>query len=153
MLRVHVLTREQLVPVGADQAFAFFSDVFNLEQITPPWLRFRIATPRPIEMARGARIECRLTLHRVSLRWLTEIAEWEQGRRFVDVQLRGPFRMWEHTHTFEPAREGTLIRDRVRYALPYGPLGAVAHAAFVRRDLAAIFEYRRAAVEPRLRAG
>ena len=45
------------------------------------------------------------------------------GRRFVDRQVKGPFRLWEHTHAFEERPDGTLIRDAVLYRMPYGPLG------------------------------
>ena len=82
-------------------------------------------------------------LHRFPIRWITQIDEWEPPHRFTDFQERGPYRLWEHTHTFEPAGRGTLMTDTVRYAIPYGPLGSLAHVAFVRRDLRRIFDYRR----------
>jgi ligand-binding SRPBCC domain-containing protein len=143
---VHTLTREQIVPRDPDEVFEFFSDAGNLEAITPAWLRFRIVTPRPIELREGALIEYRLALHRVPVRWLTRIEAWEPGRRFVDVQVEGPYRTWEHTHTFAPHDGGTLVRDAVRYRLPLGPVGQLAHAAFVRRDLNRIFDFRSEAV-------
>jgi ligand-binding SRPBCC domain-containing protein len=143
MATVHVLRREQRLPGPPHEVFPFFADAGNLEAITPAWLRFRIVTPRPIAMAAGARIEYRLRLHGVPVRWLTRIEAWEPGVRFVDAQVRGPYRLWHHTHEFEPAGDGgTLMRDTVRYALPLGPLGAAAHRAFVARDLAAIFDHR-----------
>ena len=141
------LVREQRLPGAPGDVFPFFADAGNLEAITPPWLGFAIVTPRPIEMRPGALIEYRLRLHRLPVRWLTTIADWEPGVRFVDMQLRGPYALWHHTHEFEPlAGGGTLMRDTVRYALPLGPLGALAHAAFVGRDLERIFDFRRAAV-------
>lgn len=142
-----MLTREQRVPVDVDRAFAFFADARNLERITPPWLCFRVLTPGAIEMRAGARIAYRLVLHRLPVRWLTEIVDWEPGRRFVDVQRRGPYRLWEHTHHFEFDGTATVIHDRVRYALPLGPLGELAHRAFVGRDLTEIFDFRRTAVQ------
>ena len=142
----HVLERSQRLPGAPDDVFAFFSDAFNLERITPPWLGFRVLTPRPIVMERGTLIEYRLTLHGVPIRWLTRIELWEPPLRFVDVQVRGPYRVWHHTHTFEPDGDRTLMRDTVRYALPLGPLGEVARRAFVARDLARIFEFRQQAV-------
>jgi ligand-binding SRPBCC domain-containing protein len=148
-MAVHVLTREQLLPASPEEVFPFFGDALNLEAITPPWLGFRVVTPGPIEMAPGALIEYRLRLHGVPVRWRTTIAVWDPPRRFVDVQLSGPYRMWHHTHDFEPAPApggGTLMRDTVRYALPFGPLGELAQRLLVRRDLAAIFDFRRAAV-------
>jgi ligand-binding SRPBCC domain-containing protein len=143
---MHTLTRSQVVPAPSEAVFEFFADPFNLEAITPPWLRFRIVGPRPIEMQAGTVIDYRLVLHRVPIRWRARIAVWEPGRRFVDVQVRGPYRAWHHTHSFERRDEGTLVRDSVRYALPLGPLGRMAHAAFVRRDLERIFDFRHQAV-------
>jgi ligand-binding SRPBCC domain-containing protein len=146
-LKVHRLEREQLVPLAPAQAFAFFGDAANLEPLTPPWLKFRVLTPQPLTLGAGVRIDYRLVLHGFPLRWTSEIVEWEDGVRFVDVQRRGPYRLWEHTHSFEPVESGTLLRDVVRYAIPLGPIGAIADVAFVRRDLTRIFDYRRDAAQ------
>jgi ligand-binding SRPBCC domain-containing protein len=147
-MAIHVLTREQLLPRPPREVFPFFADAHNLEAITPSWLGFRVATRAPIEMAPGTLIEYRLKLHGVPIRWRTTIAVWDPPHRFVDVKLEGPYRLWHHTHDFEPADGGrsTLMRDTVRYALPFGPLGALAHRLLVARDLAAIFDFRREAV-------
>ena len=149
-MRIYGLEREQLIPRSPQETFAFFAEAANLESITPPWLGFRVITPGPISMGPGALIDYRLRLHGVPVRWRTRIDDWEPGRRFTDVQLRGPYRLWHHTHTFSPHDEGTVIRDHVRYALPLGPLGRLAHAALVRRDLERIFDFRRDAVAARL---
>lgn len=149
-MHVYTLQREQLVPLAPAETFEFFADAFNLEAITPPWLRFEVATPRPIAMGPGALIEYRLKLHALPVRWLTRIETWERGRRFADRQLRGPYRMWHHTHTFAAHDRGTVMRDVVRYALPLGPIGRLGRAILVRRDLERIFDYRRDAVAARL---
>jgi ligand-binding SRPBCC domain-containing protein len=147
----HTLTREQRLPGPPADVFEFFADAGNLEAITPPWLRFSIVTPRPIAMAAGTLIEYRLALHRLPISWLTQIVVWEPGVRFVDVQLSGPYRLWHHTHEFEPdGSAGTLMRDTVRYALPFGPLGEIARRAFVARDLERIFAFRQDEVVRRL---
>jgi ligand-binding SRPBCC domain-containing protein len=149
-MRVHVLERSQRLPRPPEDVFPFFADAFNLEAITPAWLHFRVLTPAPVTMAAGTRLAYRLRLHGLPLRWLTRIEVWEPPVRFVDVQVRGPYRLWHHTHSFEPDGDGTLMRDRVRYALPLGPLGEVAHALLVRRDLERIFAFRHAVVRARL---
>ena len=147
-MRHHRLEREQHVAPPPDEAFEFYADASRLQDITPPWLRFQVVTARPIAMRPGALIDYRLRLHGVPVRWRTRIETWEPGRRFVDAQVSGPYRLWHHTHEFEPdGGGGTVIRDIVRYALPLGPLGALAHLAFVRRDLERIFDFRRDAVE------
>ena len=144
--RLYTLDRQQFVPLTPTETFEFFADPFNLEAITPPWLAFAVAKPAPIPMSAGTLIEYRLKLHAVPVRWLTCIEEWEPGRRFTDRQLRGPYRLWHHTHTFAASEGGTVVRDLVRYALPLGPLGRLVHAAVVCRDLDRIFDFRRDAV-------
>jgi hypothetical protein len=148
-MKVHQLVREQWLPASLDPVFAFFSDAGNLEAITPPWLRFRIVTPRPIAMHSDARIEYRLHLAGVPIAWRTRIAKWDPPRGFVDVQERGPYALWEHTHRFTPCGDGVLMEDVVRYALPLGPLGDVAHGVAVRAALAAIFDFRFAEIRRR----
>ena len=143
----HVLRREQRLPGTPAEVFPFFGGAGNLEAITPPWLCFAIVPPRPLDIGVGTLIEYRLRLHGIPISWLTRIEEWVPGERFVDQQLRGPYALWHHTHEFEPdGEDGTLMRDTVRYALPLGPVGALAHRALVRRDLAAIFDFRQRAV-------
>ena len=144
---IHRLESEQVVAAEPDEVFDFFSRARNLETLTPPWLRFEVLTPEPIEMAQGTRIEYRLRLHGVPLRWVSRIEEWQPGRGFVDRQVRGPYRLWHHRHEFAAHERGTLVRDTVHYSLPLGPVGALAQAAFVGRDLAAVFEYRRQQID------
>lgn len=147
MPRTHVLERTQLVRRPRREVWAFFADPGNLEELTPDFLRFRIVTPRPITLASGARIEYRLSLFGVPFSWRTRIEDVVPGECFVDVQLDGPYRSWRHTHRFADAPGGTLVTDRVEYALPAGPLGVLVHALFVARALARIFEFRRSRIE------
>jgi hypothetical protein len=142
----HRLERSLRVGRRREEVFAFFADASNLEAITPPFLRFRVLTPAPIEMRPGARIEYALSLFGVPLRWRTRITVWEPGVRFVDEQDSGPYALWRHTHEFESEGEETIVRDVVEYMEPLGPLGQVAHALFVERALDRIFDFRREAV-------
>lgn len=144
--RTHDLYREQLVHRPLDDVFGFFAEAGNLERITPPWLGFGLRTPEPTEMGVGTLIEYRLRLHRIPLRWISRIEVWEPSRAFEDVQVKGPYRLWHHRHEFRAAGGGTLVQDHVRYALPFGPLGEMAHSLFVERDLARIFAFRHAEV-------
>ena len=147
-MRDYVLERTQVVAIPIEQAFAFFADAGNLERITPPWLRFRIVEA-PEELAAGARLRYRLRLFGVPIRWRTEIVSWHPPRGFVDVQRRGPFLLWEHTHRLTPVAAGTEIYDHVRYRLFLGPLGAFVRRLLVRRWVEGIFDYRAGEV-PRL---
>lgn len=143
-MRERVLRRKQILEVGIEEAFGFFSRAENLEAITPPWLGFRITTPTPIEMEAGALITYRLKLHGVPVRWRTRIEEWDPPRGFVDQQLSGPYALWHHTHSFEPLSDDrTKMVDLVRYGHRFGPLGALGEHLIVKRDLRRIFDHRR----------
>lgn len=146
MATTHQLLRTQLVARPLPEVFAFFADAANLDALTPPFLRFRILTPMPIELGTGSRLDYKLSLFGVPLRWRTHITDWQPGQRFIDEQESGPYALWRHTHEFEARGDATLMRDTVDYALPLGPLGALARWLFVRRTLDRIFDYRRDAV-------
>jgi ligand-binding SRPBCC domain-containing protein len=150
-VKVHRLDREQFVARPLGEVFEFFSRARNLEPLTPPFLRFQVLTPEPIEMRPGTLITYRLHLHRLALNWVTQIDAWEEGRSFVDRQLNGPYSLWHHRHDFEERDGGTLVSDHVHYGLPLGPLGEIAHELLVKRDLKTIFDFRQAAVARHLR--
>jgi ligand-binding SRPBCC domain-containing protein len=134
-----LLQRELVVPATRDEVFSFFADAFNLNRLTPPFLQFRVLSPRPVEMKAGTRIEYALRLHGVPLRWESEIMAWEPPERFVDLQIRGPYRWWHHEHRFEDQGDSTRVIDEVEYACPGGRW---VNALFVRRDVERIFEFR-----------
>ncbi|MCY4187718.1 MAG: SRPBCC family protein [Bryobacterales bacterium] len=129
------------LPVELEEVFPFFSEARNLELLTPPWLKFEVLTPGPIHMRRGAKIDYRLKLHGVPVRWQSEITCWEPPLRFVDEQQRGPYRLWRHEHLFTANGSDTVAQDSVEYAVPGGFL---IERFFVRPDLDRVFAYRRA---------
>ena len=137
----YAIERKLFVPRPLEEVFEFFSQAGNLERITPPWLQFRIRES-PGQMKEGALIEYALRVRGLPLRWLTRIERWNPPYEFVDVQLRGPYKLWRHTHRFRAAEGGTWIEDHVRYALPFGVLGRLVHRFQVARDVSAIFDYR-----------
>jgi ligand-binding SRPBCC domain-containing protein len=153
-VRIHTLRREQTLPGTPDDVFPFFADARNLEALTPPLLNFRVLTPEPIEMQVGTHIQYRLRVRGVPVSWHTLIQAWEPPHRFVDAQVRGPYALWHHTHEFVPTPDGsgTVMTDVVRYAVGFGPLGDLAVAVTVRRDVEAIFDHRRTAIVPLLAA-
>ena len=138
-MKEYVFQSETFVQRPRSEVFHFFADAHNLQALTPPWLKFEVLTPAPIVMRSGTLIDYRITVHGLPVRWRTEIVEWDPPRRFVDVQLSGPYTLWHHTHTFEEQDGGSLCLDRVRYR-PRG--GALIHWLFVGRDVERIFQYR-----------
>ena len=145
---IHILEREQIIERPRTEVFDFFSDARNLERITPDFLNFRILTKTPIEMKAGTLIDYRIRLFGVPVKWRTRIDVFEPNVRFVDRQLSGPYRTWIHTHEFSDVDGGkaTKMIDRVEYEVPFGPLGGVARALFVRRTLDRIFDHRAAVI-------
>lgn len=144
-MRPRLFEIELVLPRPRAEVFAFFSDAANLQELTPARLHFRLMTPPPIAMAEGALIDYRLRVRGVPVRWRTRIAAWEPPHRFVDEQLRGPYRLWLHEHLFEEADGGasTRVIDRLHYAVPGGALGTLVDRLLVRRDVEAIFAFRR----------
>ena len=125
------LRAEMLVEQPLETVFEFFADAKQLERITPPILNFKILTPMPVEMKGGLLLDYQISIHKVPIKWRTEIAVWEPPYRFVDRQLKGPYHLWHHEHTFEETENGTLVKDKVIYK-PIG--GALVHKLLVRRD-------------------
>lgn len=138
-MREFTIQTELWLPRPRHEVFPFFAEAPNLKTLTPPWLKFEVLTPAPIAMRPGTLIDYRIRVHGIPIRWRTEIAEWEPPHQFVDVQLRGPYTFWHHTHTFMERDGGTLCLDFVRYR-PRG--GALMNWLFVRRDIERIFQYR-----------
>jgi ligand-binding SRPBCC domain-containing protein len=134
-----LLEAAQFFAERRERIFEVFSDAFQLETLTPPWLQFAVLTPRPIHIREGTRIDYRMRLHGVPVRWQSRIDVWEPPLRFVDEQTRGPYRRWRHEHVFEEVTGGTIYRDRVDYAAPGGWL---IERLFVRKSLLKIFEFR-----------
>jgi ligand-binding SRPBCC domain-containing protein len=132
----------QVVPGELPEVFAFFKRPENLERITPPWLNFKILSTSTPDVRVGTRIRYRLKLNGIPLTWESLISRYEENGLFVDEQLKGPYRRWVHLHGFREAPGGVEVSDRVDYALPFGPLGRLAHAVMVRRQLEGIFAYR-----------
>jgi ligand-binding SRPBCC domain-containing protein len=145
---VRHLRRETVVPLDLSETFAFFSDAGNLERLTPPWLNFKILTPRPIAMGKGTLIDYRIVLYGVPIPWQTRIDVWEPGVRFVDRQLAGPYLWWHHEHRFEAVDGGTRVIDHVEYL----PRMRWVSSALVRRDVERIFAFRQEALPALLRA-
>ncbi len=136
----------QIVPRPPSEVFPFFERPENLERITPRWLAFRILTPSPVRMHTGARIEYRVALFGVPVRWRSRITSYEPGRGFTDEQESGPFALWNHVHEFREHPLGTWMLDRVDYRPRFGLLGTLAQYLFVGRLVRRIFEHRRVCI-------
>jgi uncharacterized protein len=143
---------EQWLPHGAEELWPFFCDARNLEDITPPFLHFEVLGMSTPEIGAGTLIDYRLALNGIPIRWRTRIDVWEPPRRFVDLQERGPYALWHHTHDFVPLGTGTLMRDTVRYRLPFGWPGALAGGCKVDADVQRIFDYRSRRIDERFAA-
>lgn len=140
-IRTYILAREQWLPRPMDEVFEFFSRPENLQVITPPWLDFRMVdTPKDLQA--GSLIRYRLRWRCIPIRWTTEISEWNPPCRFVDRAVSSPYALWNHEHSFVSHDGGTLMRDRVTYALPFAAFGRLAHRILVKRDVERVFDFR-----------
>ncbi len=140
---VHYLHREQMIPAPREEVWRYFCDPKNLNEITPPDMNFEICVGGEAQMYAGQLIEYRVEFIR-GLRslWLTEIAHVRPGEYFVDEQRVGPYRFWYHEHRFEAHPAGTKMIDHVTYVIPFGWLGDMLNALWIRNRLKAIFDFR-----------
>lgn len=145
-MSIHLLRRTQMLPARPEEIFPFFERPENLSLLTPSWLKFTILTPSPVEMKSGAVIDYTISWLGVPMRWRTRISAYSPPMQFVDEQIRGPYSLWHHTHTFSAVEGGTRMVDEVRYALPGGPLGDLVHRLMVRKQLDRIFDFRAEAI-------
>ena len=144
-MKIYYLNEEQFLPVSNSKAWDFFSSAENLPVITPPELGFKILTDiKEKEIYEGMVIEYKVSpLLKIPLHWKTEISKVEKPHSFTDRQLKGPYKLWEHTHIFIEQKDGILMKDSVKYSLPFGILGQIAHSLIVRKKLSRIFNYRK----------
>lgn len=145
-MKTWVFETKMMSPLGIRETFSVFENPYNLARITPPWLNFTIET-QDLEMRRGALIDYKLRWMGLPMRWRTLITEYERPFLFVDEMLNGPYSLWRHRHTFRETADGTEVGDRVEYAIPFGPVGRLAHALAVRRQVEEIFAYRQKALQ------
>ena len=142
-MKVRILERTQKVPRPVGETFRFFSDPHNLQRLTPAFLNFKFLVPPPEVVRPGTVIDYQIKLYGVPVHWRTRIEVVEAPKKFVDMQEKGPYALWRHSHCFKDVGAGaTEMKDRVEYAMPLGPLGEIAYHLFVARSLAQIFEFR-----------
>jgi ligand-binding SRPBCC domain-containing protein len=144
-MKIYYLQQEQLLHIDINRAWNFFSSAENLSVITPPELRFKIfASIESEEIYEGMTIEYKVSpLFGIPLYWKTEIAKVDKPHSFMDRQLKGPYQLWEHTHIFIEKENGTLVKDNVKYSLPFGMFGQLVNTIMVRKKLEHIFNYRK----------
>jgi ligand-binding SRPBCC domain-containing protein len=143
-MKLYRLHRTQKLPLSVNEAWDFFSNPRNLALITPPSLGFKVTSDVPPKMYQGMILTYTVTpLLNYPVRWVTEITHMDEGRMFVDEQRFGPYKFWHHQHIFEETQGGVEITDLIHYALPFGPIGRIAHSLIVKRQLDEIFEFRR----------
>ncbi|MFL6310949.1 MAG: SRPBCC family protein [Terriglobales bacterium] len=139
--KTYILSFQQQVSRPLEEVFEFFSRAENLEALTPPWLNFKIRGVKPLLVQQGTLIDYSLSVRGIPLRWTSEIVEWDPPHGFVDLQLRGPYKLWRHEHRFEARDGGTLISDTINFALPLGFVGRLAYKIKVQSDVQEIFAF------------
>lgn len=147
MTKTYTFRKTTTIEKSLKQVFQFFSKAENLAKITPSNLNFKILSPLPIKMEEGTLIDYQIKLYRIPFRWQTKITVWEPPFRFVDVQLKGPYKMWIHEHSFEESATGTRMSDYIEYQVPGGLFAPIIHRLKVRKDIENIFNFRETIID------
>lgn len=141
-----------ILEAALDEVWDFFSSPRNLATITPRSLGFTIVSAPDRPLRRDDRIEYRIRVMGLPLRWVTRLTEWDERKAFTDVQERGPYRRWVHRHEFEQLPDGTVrMSDRVEYELPLGVPGRLVAGWWVDRQVREIFAFRAGTIRARFR--
>jgi len=142
---IHQLHFEQIIPAPLDEVWDFFSDAKNLSVLTPKEMNMKVIS----ELGEGQIFEGMeiayfvSPLFRIPMYWKTKIIKVQAKHQFIDVQQKGPFKLWHHTHTFTEVENGVLMTDDIQYQLPFAPLGDLVHKPLVRKNLLDLFEHRK----------
>jgi len=137
------LTDHFEVAATIERTWGFFSSPANLPLITPPWLKFKLADSNPPTIERDSVLDYTISWLEMPVRWRTRIIDWSPPRQFIDLQIKGPYTLWHHQHTFTPSDRGVICADRVIYCPPMAWIGGAVHALVVRKQLLEIFRFRR----------
>ena len=143
----HEINLEQWVPQPKSKTFSFFKEARNLEKITPKFLKFKVLNQSTPEIQDGTKLNYLLSLHGIPVSWQSKITDWKPDDKFSDIQLKGPYSHWHHTHEFEEKNGGTLIKDHVLYKVPFGIAGDLVAGKWIRKDLESVFNYRYKIIE------
>ena len=146
-MKLYTLESNQFINKPIEEVFQFFSKPENLSVITPAKLGFKILSPNPIKMEVGRLIDYNIYLLGIPIHWRTLITDYEPPNIFVDQQIKGPYAMWHHTHTFHKVKGGVEIKDRVVYSIPFGFLGRLLNYLWIKRDLNNIFLHRKKVID------
>jgi len=141
-LPIRKLKRTILIPAPIERVFDFFSLADNLNLIIPPWLKFQILTPGPIRMELNTVIDFALKIYGIPVQWRSEITEWHPPGSFTDKQIKGPYAIWEHKHSFFAKDNGTIMEDTVIYSVPGFIFEPVVNVLMVGWRLKKIFDFR-----------
>ena len=140
---MYILEQEQTIDRKLEEIFPFFTKPENLSLLTPRWLKFKIRKKSTEHMEENAQFVYTIKFHNISMYWKTKITKFEPPYVFVDEQLRGPYKKWVHTHTFEAKGDSTVMFDRVEYDLYGWFLKSIIHNFFVKNSVKKIFKYRK----------
>ncbi|MEC9027284.1 MAG: SRPBCC family protein [Candidatus Neomarinimicrobiota bacterium] len=146
-MKLYTLESNQFINKPIEEVFQFFSKPENLSVITPAKLGFKILSPNPVKMEVGRLIDYNIYLLGIPIHWRTLITDYEPPNMFVDQQIKGPYAMWHHTHTFHKVKGGVEIKDRVVYSIPFGFLGRLLNYLWIKRDLNNIFLHRKKVID------
>ncbi len=144
------LTDHFVVKADLATTWDFFSKAENLPRITPAWMNFQVRTPQPIVLKQDSQLDYTIHWMGIPLNWRTRIIDWSPPRQFIDLQLRGPYSLWHHQHTFTAGEDGTICTDRVLYKVPVPIIGRIMNSLIVKRQLIGIFEFRRKVISQEL---
>ena len=141
-MKARTLHRTTIINESREEVFKFFSTPGNLDRITPPSFAMKKTWMSTEDIRKGTLIDYKIKVNGIPLKWRTEITVWEPPYRFIDVQLKGPYRIWIHEHIFEQQGNRTVMHDHVQYLSPGWFIEPLIEKWYIRKQIDSLFDYR-----------
>jgi ligand-binding SRPBCC domain-containing protein len=121
-------------------------------------VEFHIASALPLKERAVSGVTSGLLREGDKVKWsvrhfmlrLTHTSLVEVSRPFAhfrEVMVAGIFARYEHEHFFAAMDDGTRVRDEVKFAARFGPLGRMMEALIMRRYMTSLLKRRNAALK------
>jgi uncharacterized protein (TIGR01777 family) len=133
----------------AETVFDWHNRPYAFEALCPPWMNVRVLE-RDGGISDGSRVVLEITVGPIKIKWALQHRDLISGVQFRDVQTDGPFKLWNHTHSFVPRPDGCSLEDSIEYSFPL-PIPMPLADWLLKKELDRMFNYRESVISGALK--
>jgi len=141
-MKKNIFKKQLEITAPVEEVFKWHARPGAIERLSPPWDPLEIISQTG-GINIGAEVKMKLKAGPIPIKWHARHVDYQENVLFQDIQVKGPFSKWNHTHRFKSLdRTKCILEDTIEYALPFHPIGTAVMAPFVKKKLKQIFTYR-----------